>query len=268
MIFKDHKEIEEKDIIEKYILSHLSEEEEMAFEEHLLYCQKCREEVRKSKEAIISIQHTETEKVMASGNGIMRFWTKINEGKLLFKIAAGIIVFAGASSIIYYLIRNEKSISEAREKHIVVTQTDSTNHISGKQERKVAIKPEDYIKANSDDDNAVSRDSKVLIAKAFSPNQTFETAIEDITRSEKVLVDIPKNTDKFKQSNKIAFKWRSEPPRNFILVIFNNTGKIIFEKTVKSPYKLKKTLIPGLYYWQLETEAEAVYTGKFIIEPN
>jgi hypothetical protein len=268
MIFKEHKEIKEKDIIERYLLARLTGEEEAAFEEHLLYCRKCREELSKRKSIIDAVQQAETDKVMTSGDKKMNSWAKIGEDKLLLKIAAGIILLVSISSIVYYFSRNETNLSEGRKKRIVETQFDSANTLTNKQERIVPEKPEDIGKIDSGSTNILPQQGEILLAQAFSKNQVFETAIESITRSGKVLVEMPKNTDRFKVNYKIEFKWRSEPPGDFVLVLFTNTGKVLFEEAATSPYQLKKTLKPGLYYWQLETDVEAVYTGKFVVESN
>ena len=53
-----HKEIEEKGYIEMYLLKKLSPEEETAFEEHLLYCSDCRNELQRLEEIIKGIEDT------------------------------------------------------------------------------------------------------------------------------------------------------------------------------------------------------------------
>ncbi len=267
MIFRDHKEIKEKDIIERYLLNRLSEEEEMAFEEHLLYCSKCREEVGKLKRIIISIKQSEIEKVMASGEKKMNARVKTGKGILLLKIAAGIIVLVSISLVAYYFSGNKMNHFENRKKQIVVTQFDSSNILTNKRERMVPEKPQDVVINDSGTADIVPQQDETFLTQAFSQNQLFETAIENINRSGKLLVEIPKNTDRFNRNYKIEFKWKSEPPMDFVLVVFTNTGKVVFEEAVSSPYKLNKTLKPGLYYWQLETDMEALYTGKFVVEP-
>lgn len=52
----DHKEIDQKDIIEKYALHKLTEVEENAFEEHLLYCKRCRQALSEIENVIYSIK--------------------------------------------------------------------------------------------------------------------------------------------------------------------------------------------------------------------
>ncbi len=79
-------------------------------------------------------------------------------------------------------------------------------------------------------------------------------------------IEIPKNTDIFSQNLNIEFKWKSDLNMDFVLVVLNNTGEILFEEPVSSPYLFKNELKPGLYYWQLETDLETFYTGKFAVQ--
>ena len=266
MEFNDHKEILEKDIVERYVLSHLSDDEEIAFEEHLLYCLKCREEVRKMEKIVFSVQQTESSRIVASGNKNLQVRKKIRAGKLLLKVAAGIVLLAGISSIIYYFSRNGKSITEDKKEQIVATQIDSVNSLSGEQERSIPEKIIDTIEIDSGDGKILPQKNKNLMAQAFLPNQIFENALENIARSGGVKIEIPKNSDTFRQNSQIEFKWKSDPTTDFVLAIFTNTGEILFEEPVSSPYIFKKELKPGLYYWQLETDLETFYTGKFIVQ--
>ena len=266
MEFNDHKEILEKDIVERYVLSRLSDDEEIAFEEHLLYCPECREEVRKMEKIVFSVQQTESSRIIASGNKDMQVGKKIRAGKQLLKVAAGIVLLAGISSILYYFYWDGKNITKDNKEQLIASQTDSENPLSDKQERSVSEKYIDTVENYPDDDSIAHQINKNILAQAFLPNQIFENAIENISRSGGVKIEMPKNTDIFSRNLNIEFKWKSELNMDFVLVILNNTGEILFEEPVSSPYLFKNELKPGLYYWQLETDLETFYTGKFAVQ--
>ena len=69
----------------------------------------------------------------------------------------------------------------------------------------------------------------------------------------------------FFSSENIDFQWQKTDIKSLILSLYNNQGKLIFQKEISSIYKFKQRLQPGLYYWQLETEDDIVYTGKFLV---
>jgi len=266
MEFNDHKEITEKDIVERYVLSRLSDDEEIAFEEHLLYCLKCREEVRKMEKIIISVQQTESSRILTSGMKNMQVRKNNRTGKVLLKVAASIVLLAVISSILYYFYQDGKNITESDKDHLVATQIDSENSLSDQQERSASEKFIDTVKIDSGDSNLLPQINKNILAQAFTPNQIFENAVENINRSGGVKIETPKNTDIFIKNLNIVFNWKSDLHMDFVLVILNNTGEILFEKLVSSPYIFKKELKPGLYYWQLETDLEIFHTGKFVVQ--
>ena len=106
--------------------------------------------------------------------------------------------------------------------------------------------------------------SELLLAEAFRPSPMFENAIENQVRSDGLTLLTPTNAQTFTTVDVIEFRWENAE-KQLSLVIYNNKGNIIYEKKVKSPFTLNQTLQPGLYYWQLETEDEALYTLKFLI---
>ncbi len=56
MLTFDHQKIEQEEIIERYVMRQLSEEEEAAFEEHFFGCDECFEKVKLTEKAIAGIR--------------------------------------------------------------------------------------------------------------------------------------------------------------------------------------------------------------------
>jgi hypothetical protein len=75
----------------------------------------------------------------------------------------------------------------------------------------------------------------------------------------------PKNTKTYIFSEQIDFQWQKPDIETLILGLYNNKGKLVFQKKITSVFHFKQVLQPGLYYWQLETEDDIVYTGKFSV---
>lgn len=95
----------------------------------------------------------------------------------------------------------------------------------------------------------------------------FEVLINQEYRSEDVVeVTTPKLAQKYSTGDAIVFRWQKQGISWLNLVIFNNKGKVISEQQIPISFTYKKVLSPGLYYWQLETNSEEVYVGKFRVE--
>jgi hypothetical protein len=95
----------------------------------------------------------------------------------------------------------------------------------------------------------------------------FEELIGQGYRSEgEITVVSPKINRKYKVKDTVSFSWQKPGSNQLKLVIFNNKGNVISEQEIPKGFTYKKVLLPGLYYWQLETKSEAVYVGKFLVE--
>ncbi len=142
--------------------------------------------------------------------------------------------------------------------------------VAGSVSREEIPASQDFVPDTSTDSNSefqseAEQQSELLLAEAFRPSPIFENAIENQVRSSGFTVLAPDDSQKFKTGDTIEFQWKNSN-KQLTLVIFNNKGKIILESIVESPFKLEKKLPPGLYYWQLETDEEAIQTSKFIVQ--
>ena len=124
---------------------------------------------------------------------------------------------------------------------------------------------------NANEHNVLNKDSvkRNLKAKNDQHNFTellrFESQINQEYRSDAIEIISPKKSETYKSSENINFKWKKSAIENLNLGLYDNKGKLIFQKKITSNYHFKQVLPPGLYYWQLETEDDIVYTGKFSV---
>jgi len=259
MVFDDHKIIEEQGIIEKYALGNLSPNEEEVFEEHLLYCDKCRKRYRVIADIISGANSKAVRDIFKQKSG--KKPAEASKKYFFLKIAAGIIVLIGIAGLFFYTNIIKQKISPA----VVITDTIPTHQDSidtsksrmpGKTDRNT-----DIIKTPRQKENQYTEQ----YAGAFKALPYMEAAIEDKLRGEYIQIVSPADSLRFKPGETITFNWMSDVHEQLTLVIKDNKGRILKEKTVQSPYKTKDLKIPGLYYWQLNTADEMAYCGKFYI---
>ncbi len=96
----DHREIEERDIVERYLQSRLDAEEATAFETHLLECGECFEQVRWGDEVGHALRIAATQEVVraAAGAGLWARLARLGRGSQLALLAlVGLAVFGPAA---------------------------------------------------------------------------------------------------------------------------------------------------------------------------
>jgi len=231
-----------------YVLGRLSADDEDLFEEHLLFCEHCRNEIEVREVS-----------VAASGRGENISKETTMERKLSTKtiiirlsIAASVIIIAGYSLYVILNPAGDKTLVE---------QDSSMEEIPASPD----VINDTSLIAEPEFQPETEQPSEFLLAEAFKPSPMFENAIENQVRSDGLSVLSPSNAQTFAPVDMIEFRWENGE-KQLSLVIYNNKGGLIYEKEVKSPFTLNQTLQPGLYYWQLETEDEALSTLKFLIK--
>ncbi len=77
----DHKKIEQEEIVERYVMRQLSEEEEAAFEEHFFGCDECFEKVKFTEKAIAGIRAAAKEGLLEEkSRGVLRLvWDRTEQ---------------------------------------------------------------------------------------------------------------------------------------------------------------------------------------------
>ncbi len=249
---KSHEDFIKNDSAEKYILHQLSEKDCLIFEEHLLYCSTCREEVQQLEKSISFIKETGHESgITLSEIGNQNTNNKVINIRRYAAIAASILILI---SLIWVFIHYSKKNNFQSEKLI----SKNERHINTNKQTEISNK-------NS---TAKIKVAENKIEENYKTLPSFETLVNNEYRSESIEIIFPANGKKFKRGTTIKFQWKKDGLKQLNLVLFNNIGKIISEQKITPDFNFKNTLTPGLYYWQLETETEAVYTGKFSIEKD
>lgn len=110
---------------------------------------------------------------------------------------------------------------------------------------------------------APSKTSELLAAN-FEPSANMEDLIRTNFRSEALTVLAPANG---KDAHfPLAFRWDGNSKDRYVLRIMTNKENEVLRVAVGSRgYTLREALAPGLYYWILQTDGEAVHAGKFTV---
>jgi hypothetical protein len=259
----DHKEIEQKDIIEKYALHKLTEAEENAFEEHLLYCKKCRQALVEMENIIYSIQKSAQKGINLNYSENIKSDLKMGKKRIdknyliLYPVAAAILVILITLLAVYYAMDTYYSdkIKDVKISDGSIQKTDSVKE----------QKPEGHKISEKGYSDVRKEQENQLFTDAYKKSPMLENAIANRFRSEDFEVISPKKSKKLNQGQNIIFIWEGKKYRILNLVLLNNKKDIIFEKMITSSYTFENDLKQGLYYWQLETEEESIYIDKFYI---
>lgn len=249
-----------EDLISKYLMNELSDEESLHFEEHYFTCEACFSEL-KTVEQALSLVAKEGKtaftynKVKSSRNIFSYIPVFSTRAKIGFSFAALILLF-----VLYSVFFNkvdevktdQKIISQEKEKSepiIDSSKTESENQI-GQEENLIAE----------------------FSGPDFELNPYYEEWINENVRSgnniiEKVIA--PKNDTKFYDD--IAFKWIMKEQVPVLLSVLKNSEEKIFLTEVENgessevSKSVSKNIFKksGLYYWRIENENEVLYVGKF-----
>jgi hypothetical protein len=245
----EYKHLNDNEIIDKYLLHQLTEEEENLVEEHLLFCEECQQILENRKGTINAIRHsisgtnqTKNEYLFEkNANQSIKIW-------IVFKVAATIIIILSLTFLIRYLYFNEP-INQKPDK---ITKIKDTSKV---------------LKHNEINKNQVHKnDGNKILTESFKELPEYEKFIKNPLRSDNLEVFSPGIGQVFQVDKEIEVRWESESINKLHIAIFNNHADVVFEKQITKDIKIKPLLIPGLYYWQLETNDEALFTGKFLIE--
>lgn len=237
---------------EDYLMGRLSEPEETSFEEHLLFCATCRQELRKMEIVLEGVKMAGNDAGLSMENKRL---AKSNTTRI-WRLAAAILIMLGSTAVFYFLWNKNNQQPKSQD----FTITDTIPSKESNSEFLEPSEPELYVE-NSKPKELPKTDE--LLASAFVPSEFYENLIDNIHRAEPIQVVSPKRGQTFRSGDKLKFDWKTTD--SLTLVIMDNQGKIRFEEKIIAPYTLKTNLPSGLFYWQIENEEEALYVEKFII---
>jgi hypothetical protein len=245
----EYRRLTDNEIIDKYLLHQLSEEEENLFEEHLLFCEECQQILETRKSTINAIRHSisETNQIQKEYFSVTKK-NRTNRMWFVIKVAATVIIILSLSFLIRYLYYNEPGDNKPDK----ITQLKDTSKV---------------LKSNEIDKNRVSKnDDNKIFTESFKELPEYEKFIKNPLRSDNLEVFSPGIGQVILMNKKIEVRWESESINTLHIAIFNNHANQVFEKQITKEIKINPHLNPGLYYWQLETDDEALFTGKFLIK--
>jgi len=247
----NHKEAEDKKLAELYFSQVLTPEEEVEFEEHLLLCEICRNNIlmlEMVKEALEELKTNE-------------FRRKINEPfsrryinkRAFFKIAAVTILLTGLTGLFYLLSvrigknRIESEISKGIEESASDRYHDDRSRI--------------FLQQDTFSGSGRSEELNHL-SEGFAPVPFFENIIRQSYRNGGITVLSPLN-DTIRKIP--VFKWADSGIQTLNLKIINNREEVIFSNKITNGTSPEITIPSGLYYWQLQSSDETLFTGRFVL---
>ncbi len=245
----EHSYINDNQIIEKYLLHQLSDDDAAAFEEHLLICQECRSELEKMETILVHVGRSKVQEIFSDESSRKQRPFRLKPGfSAFYRMAASLLIFIGISVILIYFLKRERK-PEYQIVNEPVTQADT-----------IRQSPTDSLAIH----NHTGSHSGYLASddKAFKPSSFYEPLVSNIYRSAQLKIIEPVVNYK---TGEIIFNWSYMKSDSLVILLINNKDSVIFKQKVTPPYKYTARPKPGLYYWQLQSDEELLYTGKLII---
>ena len=250
-----------ENLISRYLLNELSDEESLKFEEHYFKCEECFNELKAAEDALnliknegFAVKKTESDK---------SFIDKIFSG-FVNPVRIGIAI--ASIAVIFVLLYVFSNLSSNKTEPIIAD--DGRDSVKQIVEQK-PIQPEDETIPKQKEDELLSS----LTGPAFEPNAYYEEWINENVRSVNQIVDkvfSPVNSDTLIAST-ITFNWRMKENLPITLVILNNKEEEVFSSIINQEqfpdYRFvvnaNSKFKSGLYYWKIEDENEVHFVGKF-----
>lgn len=247
-----------EELISKYLISELSDEESLNFEEHYFSCNVCFNELKATEQSLnlIAKEAADAFKAVKVKSKISFLPALSFPGKIGFAFAGIALLFA-----LYIIVKNYSSDNINTPKIITEEQTDKTiTSDSSGNTIELPINKEKNLIAE-------------LSGAEFKENAYYEEWINETVRSGNILIDkvlLPRNNDKYVNQS-VMFKWSMNENIPVNLVIMNNDDDIVFYTKVltenfpeySTSVKEREFKKSGLYYWRIEDEIEVLYLGKF-----
>jgi Putative zinc-finger len=238
---------ERDQLIDKYIRDELSDQERTIFEEHLLSCSECMNEIKERSRIIASL-----DKISAGET----FQTKRNPA--IWYIAAAAVA---ALVIGLFLLPNREHPSISSREAMQEPVVDTTEASGPLQDKNAGVN-----KPVEEDVQEVPGPQKRLAYLAeFQINPVYESQVGVFTRAGQLRVESPADSVVCHPGAYIEFKYQGAQSDSLYLVLLDNQGKILSEEKIASPYKFHLQFPAGLYYWQLCSEEESMHTAKIYI---
>jgi hypothetical protein len=258
----NHDEVIRDGLIEKYLKQELSQDLELSFEEHLLYCNECREEIQKLEQLRETLEEKNYTDFFQKKERIPQpsIALKTLNIRSILPIAAGILLLIGLAGLVWKWsdIANRKvNLSEEKRD-------------SASVENPTALALNDSMGRNSKmQTNSSGREKKLYAIKstdkAYELNPLYEGMVANTMRSVSIKLIEPADSISVNSGNKITFKWKIEPVRELTLTILSNKGETISTLKGSSTIVFDAFAKVGLFYWKLDDDEETLAAGKIIV---
>jgi hypothetical protein len=253
----DHREVVNGNIVELYLRQELSHEKEVAFEEHLLFCEICRRDLDTLEKTIESIERLQMDTFRGKRSSERSFssFSKVHKIHAL-RIAAIFVLLVSIVGIVALIFRREQT------KQSTFTVTENIADSSGNQLYPNTARNNDTASGTTVKEHEYY---KTQYAENFTTSPFYENVIENNLRSSEIVMISPVE-DTLHQLP--VFKWSDAKNRPLTLVVFSNKELRIYKNEIISGTKVDLAIKPGLYYWQLQDTGETLITSRFIYLPS
>jgi hypothetical protein len=253
----NHREAVDKEMAELYVNQELSPEDELAFEEHLLYCEECRNQIHLLEATIADIENNQKARFRDKTfiNSELTVSKKFHRMSFT-RTAAVIILLVGLGGIVMIVFNKLQTDSSIP----VFTKNtyDSLMNVNPAETSHIIDSGRKFV-------SDIEMESPVYAMENFRTNSFYENLVENSYRNYEITITSPvKDT----LSKIPVFSWEGTIGNALTLIIMNNREKKVFIEKIKSGTSPDLILDPGLYYWQLQDKTQTLITGRFIYLPS
>lgn len=254
-----------EELISKYMLQELPNEECTRFEEHYFRCEECYKELRSAEDALVLIKNEG--KQLKEKPAITNPVTNILD-KLFPSFSEPVkwgIAFSSAAVLMAVIYFSFFTVSNEFPDEIKFAEesSDSTEQIVEE------IVPDKETLPKPNDKELIA----VLTGPAFETNPYYEELMMENLRSSREIVEKVTSPGIGEEitTGKVSFSFTLKENLPLELKVLNNNEDVIFTSIIDQSIIPEINLaisqsalkVPGLYYWRLEDENEVYYIGKF-----
>lgn len=163
---------------------------------------------------------------------------------IIYRIAA-VLVFAAFAGTMYFVLTDNSPDKETEITHQQVPYHIPADSFTVGEKQSPSKPPSDLFAAN------------------YEPSPNLEDLVQNEFRSTMIEIVSPKNGIVVPQP--VVLQWKNSGEKITVRVV-NNKEIMITSATMHGDrFTVKKKLVPGLYYWKLETDSELLFVGKFFV---
>lgn len=232
--------------IESYLRNELSDPDRDIFEEHLLFCTKCRKQVIERRRIYGSMERYEARNTFQPARKRDKPSKKLKPWIWYVAAAAGVALMIGL-----FLLPDQETpstFSQNASTEDMDTQEDSTG-----------------VTESGREDIPPPARERIANLESFRANPVYENRIGIHVRAGNLLVESPLDSIECSSGSSLEIRYQGAGADTLFFVLLDNLGKILLEEKITSPYSFTIKFPEGLYYWQLTDEEESLHTGKIYI---